>query len=71
MRYLSELNVDESYVVTAQVLGYDEKRIHQFQRMYHGETGDLAATAEWMNLHVDLGARRVTPWLRRRVRRGR
>jgi acyl-CoA thioester hydrolase len=62
VRYLSELNLDDPYIVTAQVLGYDEKRIHQFQRMYHGSTGDLAATAEWMNLHVDLDARRVTPW---------
>jgi acyl-CoA thioester hydrolase len=62
VRYLSELNLDEPYIVTAQILGYDQKRIHQFQRMYHGETGDLAATAEWMNLHVDLGTRRVTPW---------
>jgi acyl-CoA thioester hydrolase len=62
VRYLSELNLDDPYVVTSQILGYDEKRIHQFQRMYHGETRELAATAEWMNLHVDLDQRRVTPW---------
>lgn len=57
-----ELSVDEPYVVTSQLLAYDEKRIHQFMRMYHAKDGFLAATAEWMNLHVDLELRRVAPW---------
>ena len=26
------------------------------------EQGFLSATAEWMNLHVDITTRRVTPW---------
>ncbi|MCG8369555.1 MAG: thioesterase family protein [Proteobacteria bacterium] len=52
----------DPYVVTAQVLAYDEKRIHQFQRMYHAGEGYLAATCEWMNLHFDTGKRRVAPW---------
>ncbi|MGI9203629.1 MAG: thioesterase family protein [Woeseiaceae bacterium] len=60
--YQRELLEGEPYIVTAQILAYDEKRIHQFQRMYHGEQGHLVATAEWMNLHVDLTTRRVTPW---------
>ena len=30
--------------------------------MYHAENNYLAATAEWMNLHVDLTSRRVTPF---------
>jgi len=60
--YQRELLPDAPYFVTAQLLGYDSKRIHQFQRMYHAEEGFLAATAEWMNLHVDLSARKVTPW---------
>lgn len=60
--YLNELNENDPYVVTSQLLGYDEKRIHQFQRLYHAKQGFLAATAEWMNLHVNLGTRRVTPW---------
>ena len=44
------------------LLAFDEKRIHQFQRMYHAEDGYLAATAEWLTLHVDLEKRRVAPW---------
>ena len=30
--------------------------------MYHAENKYLAATAEWLNLHIDLTSRRVKPW---------
>lgn len=60
--YQNELLEGDQYIVTSQILGFDEKRIHQFQRLYHAEKKYLAATAEWMNLHVDLRARRVSPW---------
>ena len=60
--YQRELKEGEPYCVTSQVLAYDEKRIHFFQRMYHAEEKYLAATAEWMNLHVDLESRRVSEW---------
>jgi len=57
-----ELSINDPFVVTSQLLAYDEKRIHQFMRMYHAENHFLAATAEWLNLHVDLSVRRVSPW---------
>jgi len=57
-----EMAVAEPYVITAQLLAYDDKRIHQFLRMYHAQKRYLASTAEWLNLHVDLSMRRVTPW---------
>jgi acyl-CoA thioester hydrolase len=60
--YQRELTVDDPYVVTSQILAYDEKRIHQFQRMYHADEHYLVATGEWMNLHVDLDLRKVAPW---------
>lgn len=60
--YRRELQLGNPYLVTAQILAFDEKRIHQFQRLYHAEEFFLAATAEWMNLHVDLASRRVAPW---------
>jgi len=50
------------YLITSQILAFDDKRIHQFQRMYHAEEGFLAATCEWMNLHFDTSTRRVAPW---------
>jgi acyl-CoA thioester hydrolase len=52
----------EPYVITTQILAFDDKRIQQFQRMYHAEEGFLAATCEWMNLHFDTGIRRVAQW---------
>jgi acyl-CoA thioester hydrolase len=57
-----ELSEADRYIVTSQVLAFDEKRIHQFMRMYHADEHYLVATAEWMNLHVDLDVRRVAPW---------
>ena len=60
--YEQELMEGDPYIVTSQILAYDDKRIHQFQRLYHTQKYYLAATAEWMNLHVDLEARRVSPW---------
>jgi acyl-CoA thioester hydrolase len=60
--YQRELNLDDPFIVTSQILAFDEKRIHQFQRLYHASEGYLAATAEWMTLHVDLNTRRVAPW---------
>lgn len=63
-----ELKEGERYVVTSQLLAYDEKRIHQLQRMYHADEGFLAATGEWMNLHVNLDTRRVSPWPEKTLR---
>ena len=60
--YQRELHEGDPYIITTQVLGYDTKRIHQFQRLYQARDGFLSATCEWMNLHVDLDSRRVSPW---------
>ena len=60
--WLREMSEAEPYIVTSQILAFDEKRIHQFMRMYHADQNYLVATAEWMNLHVDLSVRRVVPW---------
>jgi len=57
-----EISEAEPYIITSQILAYDEKRIHQFMRMYHADRNYLCATAEWMNLHVDIAVRRVAPW---------
>ena len=62
VRYRRELMADQRYRIESQILAYDAKRVHQFQRMYHAGEHYLAATAEWMNLHVDLATRRVSPW---------
>jgi acyl-CoA thioester hydrolase len=60
--YQRELREGDPYRVTSEILAYDEKRIHHFQRMYHAGEKFLSATAEWMALHVDPGTRRVSAW---------
>ena len=60
--YQQELHEGDPYRVTAQILAIDNKRVHQFQRLYHAETGALAATGEWLNLHINLETRRACPW---------
>jgi acyl-CoA thioester hydrolase len=57
--YRAELKLDDPYRVETRLLAVDSKRVHQFQRMFHATDGFLAATAEWLNLHVDLRSRRV------------
>lgn len=57
-----EIAEAEPYIVTSQILAYDQKRIHHFLRLYHADAGYLSATAEWMSLHIDLDVRRVVPW---------
>jgi acyl-CoA thioester hydrolase len=59
--YSRELLVDDPLRITTQLLAHDEKRIHYFLRMYHEENGYVAASCEWISLHVNLESRRVTP----------
>ncbi|MEO0575353.1 MAG: thioesterase family protein [Pseudomonadota bacterium] len=62
VRYLNELMRDEPFVVHAQIIAYDDKRLHQYQYLFSSVTGKLSATCEWLHLHVDLRSRRVAPW---------
>jgi len=57
-----ELLLDAPIRITVQVLDFDAKRLHYFQRMHHAEQGYLAATCEWVSLHVDTAARRSAPF---------
>jgi carnitine 3-dehydrogenase len=57
--HLDEAKAGDRLVVTTQVLGADEKRIHIFVRIERGET--LLATTEQMLLHVDTAAGRAAP----------
>ena len=60
--YKQELKLDDPYVITSQILAFDEKRIHQFQRMYHAEEGWLAATLEGICMHIDMSVTRSAPF---------
>lgn len=57
--YQRELMQGDPIRVTTQLLGFDAKRLHFVQCMYHAREGYLAATLEWLLLHIDMTARRV------------
>lgn len=59
--YQKELSVGEEVMVSTQLLGYDNKRIHYFHTMWHAEKKVQMATLEQLALHVDLSSRRVEP----------
>ena len=58
--YVRELHAGDPMRFATQLVAFDEKRLHYFHHMYHGEDGFLAATAELLSLHVDMGCRRVS-----------
>ena len=39
VRYLRELNAGDPVRVTFQLLGYDHKRLHYFEQLFHAEEG--------------------------------
>jgi acyl-CoA thioester hydrolase len=69
-RYERELLVGARVRIATQILAADEKRLHLAHEMFALAGGARAATQELMFLHVDLAARRVTPFppdLRQRI----
>ena len=59
--YLDELHAGDAVTVTFQLLDCDAKRVHFFQEMWRAD-GTLSATAEQMSLHVDMAAKKVSPF---------
>ncbi|MGD1876033.1 MAG: thioesterase family protein [Kiloniellaceae bacterium] len=60
LTYQREVKEGDPLRITSQLLGFDDKRLRFFQRMYHAEEGFLSATMESLSLYVDLNRRRVT-----------
>lgn len=60
--YLRELSEGERMGVTIQALAADAKRVHLFHGLYAGDDLELAATGEFMLLHVDMATRRTAPF---------
>jgi carnitine 3-dehydrogenase len=61
LTYHREMKLGEPFRIETQVLGADEKRMHLFHRMIHGTTGELVATNEIMQLHVNQKEQKVCP----------
>ena len=62
IQYAQEVMLDDPLRIEFQLLGFDQKRIHSFQRMFHGERDYLAATEERMTVHVDMTQRKSAPF---------
>jgi carnitine 3-dehydrogenase len=62
LRHLREVAGLEPLRVETQILDVDEKRLHLFHTMKHGDGGVVLATAEQMLVHVDTAAGRSSPW---------
>jgi acyl-CoA thioester hydrolase len=62
VNYLNELVQGDPVHITFQLLDHDSKRLHFYEEMFHGRTGELAATSEQLALHVDMGSRRSAPF---------
>lgn len=59
--YQREVRDGDALRFETRLISYDEKRIHFMHHMFHAEEGFLAATSEWLSLHIDLAQRRVAP----------
>ena len=62
VRYLREVREADPLRVTVQLLDFDAKRIHLFEQLLHATENWVSATCETMTLHVDMTAKKVTPF---------
>ena len=60
--YLRELHASDTITVDIQFLDYDTKRIHYFEQMRHAVDGWIACTTELIVIHVDMSARKSSPF---------
>jgi acyl-CoA thioester hydrolase len=65
VRYLRELHAGDPVRVTFQLLGYDAKRLHYFEQLFHAEEGWVSATSENLSLHVDMTSKKTAAFPRK------
>jgi len=59
--YHREVRAGDPLRFTVHLIDYDAKRLRYLMEMYHDTEDYLAATCEWLSLHVNLATRRVAP----------
>ncbi len=59
--FLREMKEGAGIQISTQLLGYDAKRMHLFNTMVNAEQGYIAATCEWMMIHVDVALGKGAP----------
>jgi len=60
--YRREVHEGDPLSFATWFLGHDDKRLHYYHEMYHATEGWLASTCELLSLHIDMAARRTTPF---------
>lgn len=63
LTYERELRLGEPFRITAQLLGYDDKRMQVMFFMHHAVHGTLCSTMDSIFIHVDFAARKSAPLL--------
>ncbi len=59
--YKREVKEGDPLRFSGRIIACDAKRVHYWLEMYHADEGYLSATAEFLDLHVDMATRRVAP----------
>lgn len=59
--YLQEVHEGAPLDISIRLLDFDEKRLHLFLQMHHGDKKFLAATSEQMVLSIDMNGPKATP----------
>lgn len=70
LHFLGELKEGAAFTIYGRLLDHDAKRMHMFFEMVASDSGRLCATAEYLNMNVDLATRKGTPfpdWLQARL----
>jgi acyl-CoA thioester hydrolase len=60
--YVREIHPGEKVRVTLQMLDHDAKRVHYVQQMFHADEGWLSAVSESIVMHVDMAAKKSSPF---------
>ncbi|MBM3569071.1 MAG: thioesterase-like protein [Alphaproteobacteria bacterium] len=56
--YRREVREGDALAIAVRVIDLDDKRLHYVSTMTHAEQGYVAATCEWLSIHVDMNTRR-------------
>lgn len=70
LHYIGELVEGEPFYITMRLIDHDAKRMHMFFEMISDRSGKLCASAEYLNMNVNLATRRPSEfpdWLKRRL----
>ena len=60
--YANELHAGDLVRIETQIIGADQKRVHYVQQMFRGDSLYLACVLEVMVSHIDLTAKRTSPF---------